>query len=88
MNNLADRVDTCLRMLIAAAHEGGISTSGDLRVGELDAAHMLGMSGGHLKAIRQEGRGPTPYSRGVGGSRVSYRLVDLAMWIEAGRIDW
>lgn len=72
-------------LLIAAIAKEGIGISGDMRIGEKDAARLLGYAAGHLKAMRQEGRGPVFYQRGVYGSRVSYRIADLAAWIEAGR---
>lgn len=72
-------------LLIAAIAQEGIGISGDMRIGEKDAARLLGYAAGHLKAMRQEGRGPAFYQRGVYGSRVSYRIADLAAWIEAAR---
>jgi hypothetical protein len=72
-------------LLNAAIAQEGIGISGDMRIGEKDAARLLGYAAGHLKAMRQEGRGPVFYQRGVYGSRVSYRIVDLAAWIEAAR---
>ena len=61
--------------------------SGDLRVSEKAAAKLLGYSHEHLKAMRQMGNSPVFYAIGVDGGRLSYRLDDLASWIEAGRED-
>lgn len=56
--------------------------SGDLRVNEKDAAMLLGYSGEYLKKMRQEGKSPPFFLRGVGGGRVSYRITDMARWID------
>jgi hypothetical protein len=85
---LADeRVDACLRLLLARVREDSMVLSGDLRVSEQDAANLLGYSAQHLKLLRHEGKGPEHYGRGMNGARVSYRLHDLAQWIEASRND-
>ena len=81
----ADRVERCARLLMAAARETGMTVSGDGRVSEADAARLLALSAGHLKNLRAAGEGPTAYNRGLAGSRVSYRLEDLAAWVESGR---
>ena len=66
----------------------GMTISGDMRVSEKDAASLLGYAAGYLKHMRQEGRAPKHYTRGVGGGRISYRLTDMAQWIEERREDW
>jgi len=81
----ADRVDRCTRLLLEAARENGLAISGDGRVSEVDAARLLALSAGHLKNLRAAGEGPPAYTRGLAGSRVSYRLEDLAAWVESGR---
>ncbi len=85
MSDLAERVEGCRRVLHEAAKAAQMTMSGDQRVSGADAAQLLGISTGGLKLIRQEGRGPTPYMHGVGGGGFSFRLVDLARWIEEGR---
>jgi hypothetical protein len=85
MTDTADRVEACMRLLLDAATAAGMCLSGDLRIAEGDAARLLGLSPGHLKAMRHEGAGPTAYVVGMNGCRVSYRLADLASWIEQGR---
>lgn len=64
------------------ATQQGFVISGDLRVNEKAAAVLLGYSAGHLKALRQQGNGPHVYALGVDGGRFSYRLNDLASWVE------
>ncbi len=65
--------------------ENCMFVTGDLRVGEADAARLLGLSASRLKAMRHEAGGPPSYRVGVAGSRVSYRLDTLAGWIEQRR---
>ena len=75
---------TALRFQDAATARG-MTVSGDLRVSEKDAAELLGYAAGYLKKMRQEGRAPKHYTRGVGGGRISYRFHDIAEWIEDRR---
>ena len=84
----ADRVEATTVLLATVVAAEDIAVSADMRVSEKDAAQLLGVAPGHLKAMRQEGRGPVSYQIGVGGSRVSYRLNELAAWIEAAREEF
>lgn len=72
-------------MLHASAVHRGLTVTGDRRVNEKTAAYLLGYSAGHFKALRQQGNGPMHYTVGVAGSRISYKLDDLASWIEMAR---
>ena len=81
----AERVEATTVLLATVVAAESLTVSADMRVSEKDAAHLLAMAPGHLKALRQEGRGPVSYQIGVGGSRVSYRLNELAAWIEGSR---
>jgi Helix-turn-helix domain len=83
----ADRIEVTAQMLAAAAQDQAMFVSGDQRVSESDAAALLGYSGSTLRQLRGEGKGPTAYSIGMNGSRWSYRLYDLAAWVE-GRRDF
>lgn len=80
-------IDAVTAVLRVAAIEGGIALSGDGRVSEEGAAMLLGYSQGHLKRMRQEGNGPVCFHIGMNGSRLSYRLGDLAAFIESMRED-
>jgi hypothetical protein len=82
-----ERVKACHRMLEHACREAAVQMTGDARIGEADAATLLGYAPGHLKNLRQSGKGPACYGRGLNGGRLSYRLEDLAEWIEASRQD-
>jgi hypothetical protein len=87
-SSMQDRVEACASLLERRCREAGIVLSGDLRVGETDAAALLGIAAGSLKNLRGEGKAPACYARGMNGGRLSYRLLDLASWIEGGREDW
>lgn len=82
------RIEATAALLLQTAREAHMTLSGDLRVSEQDAAALLAYAPGYLKALRAEGKGPTPYGRGMNGSRVSYRISDLAGWVEAAREGW
>lgn len=55
----------------------------DCRIGERDAAELIGWCAGHLRNARSEGRAPRFYRIGGAGHRVSYRIDDLAEFIES-----
>lgn len=84
----ATAVDATEDQLHGAAVAFAMVVSADRRVNEKDAARLLGYSAGYLKNMRQEGRAPKHYTRGVGGGRISYRIKDMAIWIEERREDW
>jgi len=83
-----DLIESTMAMLLYAVKRDSIPVSADMRVREQDAARMVGYSPGSFKNLRGEGKGPIFYYRPVAGSKVSYRLMDLAMWIEEHREDW
>lgn len=85
---LEDRAEATAGNLRSAALDAGMVVSGDARVSESDAAVLLGYAARYLAQLRLEGKGPTAYGRGLNGCRVSYRLTDLAEWIESAREDW
>jgi len=59
--------------------------TGDDRVSEESAAALIGLSPGTLRNLRTSREGPVPFRAGLNGCRVSYRLADLAHWIEERR---
>ncbi|RYH17533.1 MAG: hypothetical protein EON54_27835 [Alcaligenaceae bacterium] len=85
---LQTAVETATEQFRQFALRESLVVSGDGRVNEKAAAKLLGYSAGHLKNMRQEGKGPTFYSTGVAGGRYSYRLCDLAAWVELTRTRW
>lgn len=74
--------------LRVCAEKNQIAMSADQRVSEADAATLLCMGRDSLKNLRQEGGAPASYRASIGGCRISYRLYDLAAWIESRREDW
>jgi hypothetical protein len=82
MNDLETRVAATARMLLSASREASMFVTGDHRVSEQDAATLIGFThAGSLKNARSEGRAPPHYRR---AGRVTYRLCDIARWIEEG----
>ena len=84
----ADRVDCLHRVLMQACVDRNYFITGDGRIGEAEAAALIGISGGTLKNKRSEGSGPIAYRRGINGGKVSYQLHDIAQWIEEGRENY
>ncbi len=80
---MSDRIADTARRLLEAARDRGMWVTADVRIGEQDAADLLGWSSDSLKNARSEGRGPRWYRLGGAGHRVTYRLDDLAAWIES-----
>ena len=81
----ADFPERCagtLELLLEAATRAGIVVTGDLRVSERDLEGLLGYSDRYLRQMRDEGRAPPSYR--LNGRR-SYRLPDVAGWIERHR---
>jgi predicted DNA-binding transcriptional regulator AlpA len=78
-------VEATYALLLASVLESGCWRTGDDRIGEDSAAALLGWSTEHLANRRRDGTGPRAFRLGGAGHRVSYRLSDLAEWIEAQR---
>jgi len=83
MTDDRERIEGTAEMLLAAVREAGHWISGDGRVREETAADLLGIAVGTLANWRSAGTAPPHYSIG----RPTYRLIDLAAWIEAARIN-
>lgn len=77
-----------VKVLLLSIEKNGIVMSADQRVSEADAARLIGLQPASLKNLRAEGGAPPSYRVPVGGSRLSYRIFDLAQWIERRREDW
>lgn len=85
-DSFESRVAATERLLLQSCEEQGHTLTGDMRVSEAAAAELLGITASYLKQKRGEGAAPPAYARGVGDrTRVSYRLSDLAAWIESAR---
>lgn len=85
MDDLQNRVDETAEQLLRVAIERSLFVTADTRVSEADAAGLVGYAPGSFKNLRSMQAGPNFFNRPLGGSRVSYRLSDLALWIEQSR---
>lgn len=81
------RIDRTTRQLLDAAEALNIEISPAGQVREIDAGVLLGLAPGVLKQRRIVGTGPCFYRRPWRGARLTYRLTDLAGWLEQGRAD-
>jgi hypothetical protein len=79
------RIELTLALLRRRAIDDGFTVSADDRVSEANAARLLELHGDTLAQKRKEGCGPISYGIGLGRAKVSYRLVDIAVWIESRR---
>jgi hypothetical protein len=86
--DLDRRVADTVKVLQLSVEKNMMPLSADQRVSEVDAARLIGMEPGSLKNLRAEGGAPPSYRVPVNGQRISYRLLDLAIWIEKRREDW
>lgn len=87
-NALSARVEAAVIQLEKACNDRGVLLTGDERISEADATSLLGYAPGSLKNLRTLGSAPPYYRRGVAGGRISYKLEDLARWIEVGREEY
>lgn len=88
MSDLETRITETAALLLDAARSAGYTVTADGRISEADCAALLGLTAGSLKNARAEGRAPAHYVAPVAGARISYRLRDVAIWLEARREDW
>ena len=86
--DLEARIEATTLALRTAAIEQQVPISGDCRVSEASAAALLEISCETFAKWRSEGRGPVAYKVPIAGAKVSYRLRDLALWVEQGREDF
>lgn len=84
---IEERIEATRACLEAACLSAGHWISGDGRVGEETVADLLGMTCGTLGNKRTDGTGPRWFRLGGNGHRVTYRLADVAVWIEAQRCE-
>lgn len=82
---LNGRADATAEALRRAANDAGFYITGDDRIGETDLAMLLGWSAGTLANRRREGKAPPHYLVSAASHRVTYRIGDVAVWIEARR---
>jgi len=82
-DELEARIEATAALLREAVGERWIS--GDGRVSEETAAELLDVAPATLAKWRQTSIGPAFYRLGTRGGKTSYRLLDLAAFIEARR---
>lgn len=88
VDELQQRIDARVRLLLEAVQLADVHISGDRRISESAANALLGFDGEDtLKKLREYGRGPSFHRLGVNGSRISYSITDLAVWIESRRVE-
>lgn len=85
MDDLQRRVAATVERLRAIVAAEAIVITADDRVGEAAAARLVGYAAGSFKNLRSLCVGPSFFNRPLAGSRVTYRLDDLAVWIERAR---
>lgn len=85
MDDVQQRSAATAERFRQAAVDRGMFITADDRLSEADAAELLGYVPGSLRNMRSAGGGPTFFNRPLGGSSKSYRLEDLAAWIERSR---
>jgi len=72
--------------LLAAAEDAMITVTADGRISERAASRLLGFNDRYLADRRIAGVGPVGYDLQAGGSgRYSYRVAELAAWVESLR---
>lgn len=81
-DDAAARIEATTAALEAAARSAEKWITADGRVGEVDAAELIGLAASTLANRRSAGTAPAHYRLGGAGHRVSYRLHDLARFIE------
>lgn len=80
-----ERVQETAQRLEAAAREQGFFITPDDRVSAANAAKLIGMAAGTLKNYRDMGEGPIYYKVPCSNGNISYRITDIAFWIENSR---
>lgn len=79
------RVERTTAVLRDAAARAGMHVTADDRVSEQDLARLMNWSAGTLANRRRTGEAPPSYRIGGARFRVSYRLEEVAEWIECRR---
>jgi len=88
MSDLEQRILVTEQAFRVFAQTESITVSCDGRVSEKNAERLLCYAPRYLKNLRMGGKAPPHYHQGMGGCRVSYRLRDLARWVEEKREDF
>lgn len=81
------RIEKAIEQFRNYCEKNGFHLTADDRIGEAEAALMLGYAKESLKNKRLLGNSPAWYRRPGGNSKVTYRLSDIAIWIEEQRVE-
>jgi hypothetical protein len=79
------RIEATAAALREAARDQGMPVTPDGRVREADAELLACYSPGAFRRFRALGTGPAFYRLSINGARISYKLSDLARWVEDRR---
>ena len=71
--------------LFRRCRNAGRRISGDGRIGEADLAWLIGQHPKTVRNMRRTGGGPPWFRIGGAGHKVSYRLSDIAAWLDRHR---
>lgn len=82
---VSGRTSDVEKALFLAAKECGMWVSADGRISEMDLGKLLGLTKGTIRNRRREGKMPPHYKMPCAGHRVTYRLHEVASWIESKR---
>lgn len=85
LDNLQERTERTADALRKAAAESQMFVTADDRISEGNAAALLGYQSASFRNLRTAGGGPDYFNRPLGGFSTSYRLHDIAYWIERSR---
>lgn len=82
--NLEEQIAARIEAFRDQIERDGIDKTGDDRVSEEDAARLLNIKHRRLKdwRLNYPERGPKHHWLGTHGHRLSYRLDELARWLE------
>ncbi|GKT16227.1 hypothetical protein AVHY2522_10910 [Acidovorax sp. SUPP2522] len=83
--DLNERIARTTACFLRAAADRAMFITADSRVNEADAGELIGYAPGSLRNMRSAGGGPAYFNRPLGGYSKSYRLEDLAAWVERSR---
>ena len=82
-----DRVQATADRLRQAAEKAGMVVTADGRISESDSEILTGYGRGTFRGLREVGVGPAWYRAAVASARISYRIDDLAAWLEGRRTE-
>ena len=79
------RIYLTLAQLRRAVRDLQMPLSADERISEADAARLLCLRSDSLARKRLDGSGPASYGLPLGKAKITYRLADIASWLEQRR---